>query len=102
MRRDEEIEIKGNGRFGSNERQRCSKKSEPPLAKKLVQRRKTHPAGLKVFMEELLSHLLMSLYFPSLQYPLAAPVSIMIKNILIRRKESDTYLATVNRHHWSR
>jgi hypothetical protein len=25
----------------------------------------------------------------------------MIKNILIRRKESDTYLATVSRHHWS-
>jgi hypothetical protein len=24
----------------------------------------------------------------------------MIKNILIRRKESDTYLATVSRHHW--
>ena len=25
----------------------------------------------------------------------------MIKNILIRRKESDTYLATVRRHRWS-
>ena len=25
----------------------------------------------------------------------------MIKNILIRRKESDTYLATVSRHRWS-
>jgi hypothetical protein len=26
----------------------------------------------------------------------------VIKNILIRRKESNTYLATVRRHHWSR
>ena len=26
----------------------------------------------------------------------------MIKNILTRRKESDTYLATVGRHRWSR
>ena len=26
----------------------------------------------------------------------------MIKNILTRRKESDTYLATVSRHRWSR
>ena len=25
----------------------------------------------------------------------------MIKNILIRRKESNTYLATVRRHRWS-
>ena len=25
----------------------------------------------------------------------------MITNILIRRKEGDTYLATVRRHHWS-
>ena len=25
----------------------------------------------------------------------------MIKNILIKRKESDTYLATVRRHRWS-
>ena len=25
----------------------------------------------------------------------------MIKNILIRRKESNTYLATVSRHRWS-
>jgi hypothetical protein len=26
---------------------------------------------------------------------------IMLKNILIRRRESDTYLAIVSRHHWS-
>ena len=26
----------------------------------------------------------------------------MIKNMLTRRKESDTYLATVSRHRWSR
>jgi hypothetical protein len=26
----------------------------------------------------------------------------MIKNMLKRRKESDTYLATIRRHHWSR
>jgi hypothetical protein len=26
----------------------------------------------------------------------------MIKNILKRKKESDTYLATVRRHRWSR
>jgi hypothetical protein len=26
----------------------------------------------------------------------------MIKNILTRRKENDTYLATVSRHRWSR
>jgi len=26
----------------------------------------------------------------------------MIKNMLTRGKESDTYLATVSRHHWSR
>ena len=25
----------------------------------------------------------------------------MINNMLTRRKESDTYLATVSRHHWS-
>ena len=25
----------------------------------------------------------------------------MIKNVLTRRKESDTYLATVSRHRWS-
>ena len=25
-----------------------------------------------------------------------------LKNMLTRRKESDTYLATVSRHHWSR
>ena len=25
-----------------------------------------------------------------------------IKNMLIRRKESDTYLATIRRHRWSR
>ena len=27
--------------------------------------------------------------------------TLVIKNILIRRKESDTYLATVSRHCWS-
>ena len=26
----------------------------------------------------------------------------MIKNMLTRWKESDTYLATISRHHWSR
>ena len=25
----------------------------------------------------------------------------MMKNMLTRRKQSDTYLATVSRHHWS-
>jgi hypothetical protein len=27
---------------------------------------------------------------------------VMIKNMLTRRKESDTFLATVGRHRWSR
>ena len=27
--------------------------------------------------------------------------SVMLRNILIRRKESDTYVANVSRHHWS-
>jgi hypothetical protein len=30
-----------------------------------------------------------------------APEIIMIKNILTKRKESNTYLANVSRHHWS-
>ena len=30
------------------------------------------------------------------------PIYSMIKNMLTRRKESDTYLATVSRHRWSR
>ena len=29
-------------------------------------------------------------------------VDFMIKNMLTKRKESDTYLATVSRHRWSR
>ena len=39
--------------------------------------------------------------FRDYYYYLSLSLQLMIKNILIRRKESDTYLANVSRHRWS-